>query len=252
MRFALTEAVAHSTELSPSHPPAALSAPMRTGMGDVLIDPEEFQRLPEVLTLYHAKRALRRIAEFNAFSAFVLLAVKTTGSSVGVDMVTSSWPTDPCEALRGPGGDAAELRNRLAEDIQPFLLSARQATLVGTPGAAALCLPVFSDRSRGALVFSLCSAPPAGAYSDLHLYALYLFARLAHLDKPRGIAVTLAPRELDCLRWSAAGKTSGEIAAILGVSENTVNSYLAAAAQKMNAVNRVQTVAQAIRLGLLT
>ena len=71
------------------------------------------------------------------------------------------------------------------------------------------------------------------------------------LTRPRLPAAALAPREIDCLRWSAAGKTSGEIAAILGVSENTVNSYLAAAAQKLNAVNRVQTVAQAIRLGLL-
>ena len=72
------------------------------------------------------------------------------------------------------------------------------------------------------------------------------------LLQPRTTATPLAPREIECLRWSAAGKTSSEIAGIIGVSENTVNSYLSSAAQKMNAVNRVQTVAQAIRLGLLS
>ncbi|KQT47462.1 hypothetical protein ASG43_10150 [Aureimonas sp. Leaf454] len=216
------------------------------------IDPDEFRRLPEVLTLYHAKRALRRIAEANAFAAFALLSVKPNGAALAFEMVTSTWPSDPCEALREPAPMLCELRHRLADDIVPFHLTPAESAAIGTPGTTALCLPVFSDRSRGALVFALDGAASSGTYADLHLYALYLFARLSQLDKPRGPVVTLAPRELDCLRWSAAGKTSGEIAAILGVSENTVNSYLAAAAQKMNAVNRVQTVAQAIRLGLLT
>jgi DNA-binding CsgD family transcriptional regulator len=249
MRFSLTEAVTDHTsinEISPVQPA------IRLVPAEISIDPDEFRRLPEVLTLYHAKRALRRIAESNGFSAFALLAMKANGASPTPEMVTSSWPSDPCEALRETSGDGAELRHRLAEDIEPFFLSPAQTALIGTPGPAALCLPVFSERHRGALLFALGSAQQGLGSSDLHLYTLYLFARLSLLDRPRGPAVTLAPRELDCLRWSAAGKTSGEIAAILGVSENTVNSYLAAAAQKMNAVNRVQTVAQAIRLGLLT
>ncbi|RYG64598.1 LuxR family transcriptional regulator [bacterium] len=166
-------------------------------------------------------------------------------------MVTSSWPVDPCDALRETSGTANELKTRLSEEIAPFYLTEEQAALIGAPTAVVLCLPVYNDAGRGALLFAANEAEPEGFHAGLHLYALYIFVRISTLTRPRLPAAALAPREIDCLRWSAAGKTSGEIAAILGVSENTVNSYLAAAAQKLNAVNRVQTVAQAIRLGLL-
>lgn len=219
---------------------------------DGLVEAEEFRRLGEVLTLYHAKRALRRVAERNAYAGFALLSVKATANAVGLDMVTSSWPVDPCEALREAPGEGADLRARFCEDVVPFHLTPAQVALLATPAPVAIALPLFSDRGRGVLLFSAEAERPEGGYAELHLYALYLFARVSALSRPRLPAMSLAPREIDCLRWSAAGKTSGEIAAILGVSENTVNSYLAAAAQKMNAVNRVQTVAQAIRLGLLT
>lgn len=215
------------------------------------VDDEEFQRLSEVLTLYHAKRALRRVAERNAYPAFALLSVKTGGNAISLDMVTSNWPTDPCDTLREAAGPGAELRTRLAEAISPFYLTPDQAALIAAPTPFVLCLPVYNDVGRGALFFASERDDGDDAHAALHLYAIYIYARVCALTRPRLPATALAPREIDCLRWSAAGKTSGEIAAILGVSENTVNSYLAAAAQKLNAVNRVQTVAQAIRLGLL-
>ncbi len=61
----------------------------------------------------------------------------------------------------------------------------------------------------------------------------------------------LAQREIVCLQWSAAGKTSLETAVILGLSPHTVNQHLAAAGEKLGAVNRTQAVAKAIRLGLI-
>ena len=61
----------------------------------------------------------------------------------------------------------------------------------------------------------------------------------------------LTPRELDCLHWFAEGKTSQEIGIILGISARTVNMHANSIIQKMDASNRINAVAKAIRLGLI-
>ncbi len=61
----------------------------------------------------------------------------------------------------------------------------------------------------------------------------------------------LTGRELECLTWAAKGKTSQEIADILGLAEITVRFHLSNASRKLAAVNRVQTVAKAISIGLI-
>jgi DNA-binding CsgD family transcriptional regulator len=67
-------------------------------------------------------------------------------------------------------------------------------------------------------------------------------------DKPEE---RLSKREIECLRWSAAGKSSEEIAIILGLSAHTVASYLKSAMRKLDSVNRMQAVARAFRYRLL-
>ncbi len=61
----------------------------------------------------------------------------------------------------------------------------------------------------------------------------------------------LSPRELECLIWSADGKTSWEISEILNVSERTVNAHLGRAIRKLGVVSRTQAAAEAIRRGLI-
>lgn len=62
---------------------------------------------------------------------------------------------------------------------------------------------------------------------------------------------SLSKREIQCLQYSADGKTSGEIARILALSERTIVFHLSNAAQKLGAVNRRQAVVRAITLGLI-
>jgi DNA-binding CsgD family transcriptional regulator len=61
----------------------------------------------------------------------------------------------------------------------------------------------------------------------------------------------LTARETEILRWISFGKTASEIAEISGVSEHTVNSHTAAILKKLDAVNRTQMVAEAIRRQLI-
>lgn len=61
----------------------------------------------------------------------------------------------------------------------------------------------------------------------------------------------LSVRETEVLRWTAAGKTAAEIAQILNISGRTVEFHINSAARKLDTVNRVQTVVEAIRKKLL-
>jgi len=71
--------------------------------------------------------------------------------------------------------------------------------------------------------------------------------------RPRGgpVLPAISRRELECLRLTAQGLTSEEIAEALKLSAHTANQHLAAAAGKLDAVNRMQAVAKALRLGLI-
>ncbi len=64
-------------------------------------------------------------------------------------------------------------------------------------------------------------------------------------------STTLTERELDVLKWIAEGKTTWEIAIILGVSQSTINFHILNTKEKLNVTNRVQAIVKAIYLGLL-
>ena len=63
--------------------------------------------------------------------------------------------------------------------------------------------------------------------------------------------VKLTARELECLRWASAGKTSSETAMIMDRSLETARLHMKNAIAKLNATNRAQAIANAVHLGLI-
>ncbi len=61
----------------------------------------------------------------------------------------------------------------------------------------------------------------------------------------------LSKREVECLRFAAIGKTDKEISMILDLSHATVRYHVQRAGEKLNAVNRSQSVFKAGQLGYL-
>lgn len=61
----------------------------------------------------------------------------------------------------------------------------------------------------------------------------------------------LTNREKEVLRWTAEGKTSAEIAQILGVAERTINFHLGNSMQKLNVNNKISAAIRAVMLGIL-
>lgn len=61
----------------------------------------------------------------------------------------------------------------------------------------------------------------------------------------------LSKREVECLRWAAIGKTDKEISMILGRSHATIRYHIQRAGEKLDSVNRSQTIFKAGQLGYL-
>ncbi len=62
----------------------------------------------------------------------------------------------------------------------------------------------------------------------------------------------LSTRELTCLEWAAAGKTSWEMGIILGLSERTVNFHIRNACGKLGVHNRQAAITVSLQTGLLS
>lgn len=61
----------------------------------------------------------------------------------------------------------------------------------------------------------------------------------------------LSPREAQCVRWAAAGKTNAEIGAILSLSVSTVRFHLRNAGAKLGAATRARMIQAATSQGYL-
>lgn len=90
----------------------------------------------------------------------------------------------------------------------------------------------------------------------LHLAGIYAYRHVLELAKPKIPALNretvLTTRETECIKWSAVGKTSSDIAELLGISRHTVDWYLKEATRKLGAANRTHAVVEAFRNGLIT
>lgn len=62
----------------------------------------------------------------------------------------------------------------------------------------------------------------------------------------------LTKREVECLSWIAKGKTAGEVANILHVTESTIIFHLKNCIEKLVVSNRVQAIAKAIFMGIIS
>ena len=98
--------------------------------------------------------------------------------------------------------------------------------------------------------FSMSGAKPeldSGAKAALHLIALYAFERVRRLALAEEEENPLTAREREILTWVAAGKSHGEIARILSITERTITAHAVSAAQKLGAANRTHAVVKAMQ-----
>jgi LuxR family quorum-sensing system transcriptional regulator SolR len=66
-----------------------------------------------------------------------------------------------------------------------------------------------------------------------------------------GILRKLTKREVEILRWTAAGKSADEIAHVLHLSVNTINYHIKKSIAKLDVPNKTAAAVKAAVLGLL-
>jgi DNA-binding NarL/FixJ family response regulator len=88
---------------------------------------------------------------------------------------------------------------------------------------------------------------------DFEMLGAVIQNRLRHRQDPAQPKSEhyLTGREREVLTWAGLGKTSGEIATILGLSERTVNFHFDQAMKRLGVTNRTQAVATAMAQGLI-
>lgn len=89
--------------------------------------------------------------------------------------------------------------------------------------------------------------------ADLYMLALKFLSayRDAALPSPDPEMVEFTRREIQCLKWAAAGKTDAEIATIMSVSAPTIRFHLTNASRKLGVSGRSQTIRLATTLGYI-
>lgn len=191
------------------------------------------------------------------------------GPEFGVNLIATTWPEELKAAYEQAEVFAvSELVSTLRQTILPVCfvenplmgsasVEARQQllSLFSVFGVVGHLGMVLRDRGQGhyLLLFSGRARTPGRAdMANILLAAMELIQMHGQALVPKvGPKERLSGREVECLRWSAAGKSSDEIAIILDISSHTVISYLKSAMRKLEAVNRMQAVARACRYNLL-
>lgn len=128
-----------------------------------------------------------------------------------------------------------------------------EATSLETPANTTVFFPVF-DRFgiKGIVGFSGFQNMSDDKLTKLNFLSTGIFDKLTDIKVSTSSNKNkLSEREIQCLNWTAHGKTSYEIGVILDISLNTVNHYLNNASKKLNCVNKTHAVVKCIQSGIL-
>lgn len=152
-----------------------------------------------------------------------------------------------------PDGTGAEL----ARTVRVALPEAAIVVLTGDPSAFTLA-DVARSGAAGHLtkergfsdVVGAVRAAAAGEvlFSSSELQRLLLSER----SEPGAATEPLTPRELEVLHLLASGASTAAAAASLGISTATLRAHVQAVLRKLGAHSRLEAVAEAARLGLVT
>lgn len=200
---------------------------------------------------------MRLLADYVGASHF-LLARYDLIQEQGLDFIVSSnWPFDLVRRLGSELASAyarsTELEKCLSLLTPSFALLPDDVVLPDEISRQYCALTFCVGRTR----FSLMLLFVEGIIlSQERLREVGLFAGYgASFSEGRDVRAErdfeLTERELECLFWIAEGKTSDEIAVILGISRNTINNYITSVMRKTATKTRSEAIAYAVRNNLV-
>lgn len=140
-------------------------------------------------------------------------------------------------------------QQQVLNEAREFRLNNGMTVPIHGPGSTVAEFSVTTEH-RATQFDELC----ARHRHHLHALSFYLHEAIFHdlYPAPTGEPIQLSPRQLECLLWTARGKTAWEISEILSISEDTVVHYLKSAQQKLGVYKKTHAVVKAILFGYIT
>jgi LuxR family transcriptional regulator, quorum-sensing system regulator SdiA len=209
-------------------------------------------------------RLLKAAAHHYAFDSFALARISEASQPFGArDIIITNVAERQTGFFIYAMGRALGFVKSKAAQFLATPMSGRANNLEGYPPDLVLnefdtnsflLIPLFTPEGRRYCVaFSgKRQQPDQGEVADILLDTMRIFDKFYEEILVNEMSGRLTQRESEVVRWTSEGKTSAEIAIILGLSEHTVNSHIAASVRKLGAVNRVHMVAMALRMGLVS
>jgi len=168
---------------------------------------------------------------------------------IGIDPTVAHCVSRSIPLLWEPAIFASKEQREMGEEASRFGL--RTGITLPFHGAngeiGVLCFAKNIRPSRRFYRDVLHIIPALSMMRDFAFEATLQFAKSPNLQPPPA----LTQREFECLKWCASGKSSWEIAQILGCSESAVNFHFGNLRRKFQATSRRHVVVKAIHCGLL-
>ncbi|MGE7370777.1 transcriptional regulator VisN [Neorhizobium sp. NPDC001467] len=228
------------------------SIPPRTALRDQII-----RRLAITSAASNVPATMRILCEYVGASHF-LLARYDLIQDQGLDfIVASNWPFDlvrrlGAELARGYA-KSTELEKCLSSLTPQFALLPDEVTTPQELSRQYCSLTFCAGRTRFSLMLLFLEGIILSQerLREVGLMAAYSLSLGAGIGAKVERDFELTERELECLFWIAEGKTSDEIAMILGISRNTINNYITSVMRKTATKTRSEAIAYAVRNNLV-
>jgi DNA-binding CsgD family transcriptional regulator len=201
---------------------------------------------------------LRALTDYVSASHYLLVRHDVSHEAGMEIVVASDWPFD---MVRGVAGSAIASQSRLSEidkclgllkpcfshlldDVQvPKGISREYCVIAFHVGRVRMSLLLLFPEH---FILSQSKLRDVGIMTG---YFASVCCKGAILRQDREMDLT--EREVECLYWIAEGKTSDEIAVILGISRNTINNYITSVMRKTATKTRSEAIAWAVRNSLV-
>ncbi|MBO6917721.1 MAG: helix-turn-helix transcriptional regulator [Rhizobiaceae bacterium] len=208
-----------------------------------------FEQICDSANSNHISDGLEIACRFINSSAYLL--VRDDGSEDFV--ISSNWPYDLAKEL---GQAVVSERPDVMEGLpsrsafEPSFLDAGDLFRIPKHFAKQICvLPVTCGEQKFIILFLFEPGTSIAQerLRDAALACSYHIAEFVLSKTADNNQAELTDREMECLSWIAKGKTSDEIALIIGISRNTVNNYITSIMNKTATKSRAEAVAEAVR-----
>ncbi|MGV4792635.1 autoinducer binding domain-containing protein [Rhizobium sp. F40D2] len=233
----------------------------------------EFNRIEETAagfnTHYEVFKYVKGLTLGLGMTAFLIMTLPTVDFvEIGATKIITNWPAEMVDFYDAHNlmVDSPVIR-RMLRSTSPFNYDVAAINTDRGEGKKSTVIELFHryGMERGAYFPVHDAAGGRGAMSisgsrnfsmiemaKILFIATLIYDRLSQLtlnEKHKPIAFT--PSELDCLRLTAGGRKSVEIAKLLDLSENAVNHHIGSVIKKLGCATRTQAVVSALRLNLI-